>query len=479
MTDFDMAANWLDTWYGNAAGFRHISSAGDWSGAAFDSTEAALEDVIRRASQNPQGVYFRCLTLATRPAAGKRGGADQSLALPGMWSDIDFGDAGHKHVAGEDGLPLPPDETAAWAVADRSGLPTPSIVVNSGGGLNVYWTLKEPYIVEDRHRHHVAELAATWQRILGDSARKLGYDYGTGVGELARVLRMPGTDNRKTDTPRPCRIVWTTGASYTIAELADVAARLAPPPAPTAPRPDGHAPPRPTTEPSTRAGGVGPFDVLVDTIRFADLLEPVGWSYVGSDSNGEKWLRPGGADGPPSSAYSARAYIGGKPVLVVHSENAGLPSGPGCDLTPGRVFSHLHHRGDERAAAGDLLKAAAGNPEATAAARRLPASALAAIRTQCNVTTWTEPTSRQENFSPVGTLAGLLRSILRADAGDRLHRLGWAADKTFQHATRGLFDAKNAGDALMEAALTAGIDEGTARKLISSAYHSTTKGVAQ
>lgn len=471
MTDFDMAANWLNTWYGNAPGFIHISSAGDWNGAAFDNAEAALDDIKRRAGQNPQGTYFRVCTLASRPAAGKRGGADQSLALPGMYSDIDYGDAGHKHAVGEDRLPLPPDESAAWAVADRSGLPTPSVVVNSGGGLNAYWLLDQPYLIQDQYRRHVADLSATWQRILGESARNLGFDYGTGVGDLARVLRMPGTDNLKTDTPRPCRIVYSTGAVYGIAEVAEIATKLAP--APPAPDPRIEAPSRPSTS-SPRTSGAGPFDVLADTIRFADLLEPVGWSYVGSDTNGELWLRPSDG-GAPSSRYSARAYVGGKPVLVVHSENAGLPSGPGCDLTPGRVFAHLHHRGDESAAAGDLLKAAAGNPAATNAARSLPAPVLAAIRSHCDVTPWTEPQPRRLNASPVGTLAGLLRSVLHADEADRLRRLRWAADKTFEHAAHGLFEARTAGDALLEAAITAGIDEGAAHNLISSAYRSTTK----
>lgn len=387
MTDLDMAANWLDTWFRGTPGFIHISSTGDWNGAAFDNPEAALNDVSRRAGQDPQGTYFRCCTLASRPADGKRGGADQSLALPGLWSDIDLGSDGHKRPAGGDRLPLPPDQTTAWAVADRSGLPTPSIVVHSGGGLNVYWQLSQPYVIQDQHRHHVADLCATWQRILGESARKLGYDYGTGVGDLARVLRMPGTDNLKTDTPRPCRIVWTTGAVYTIGELADVAARLAP--AASAAGPRIEAPARPAATTSHRSGGVGPFDVLADVARFADILEPAGWSYVGSDTNGELWLRPSDG-GAPSSRYSARAYIGGKPVMVVHSENAGLPSGPGCDLTLGRTFAHLHHRGDERAAAQDLIKAAAGDPSASAAARRLPAPVLSAIRSQCQVTAWTE-----------------------------------------------------------------------------------------
>jgi putative DNA primase/helicase len=466
VTDLDMAANWLATWYRGAPGYIHVSSAGDWNGAALDTVEAALDDVNRRAGQAPQGVYFRVCTLAARPATGKRGGADQSLALPGLWSDNDYGTEGHKHTAGEDRLPLPPDEGSAWAITDRSGLPTPSVVVNSGGGLNCYWLLNEPYIIEDQHRHHVADLSATWQRILGESARKLGFDYGTGVGDLARVLRMPGTDNLKTDTPRPCRVVYETGCVYTIAQLADVAAKLAPA-APAGPRIE--APQRPAVPTPHRTGGVGPFDVLADAARFADILEPAGWSYVGSDTNGERWLRPSDG-GAPSSAYSARAYLGGKPVLVVHSENAGLPSGPGCDLTIGRVFAHLNHRGDEREAAQDLIKAAAGDPSASLAARRLPASVLAAIRTQCQVKPWTEPRRLTGGRNYVRTIVrNELQRIVdcKTDGAAQVYRSARAVGRLVG---AGLLDRDGVHQALTAATVAAGapLNDSTVQKAITA-----------
>lgn len=82
---------------------------------------------------------------------------------------------------------------------------------------------------------------------------------------------------------------------------------------------------------------------------------------------------------------------------------------------------------------------------------------------------------RRQQSRSEATLAGLLRSVMQADGPDRSRRLSWAADKTFEHAAHGLFEAKAAGDALMEAATAAGIDEGTAHNLISSAYRGTTK----
>lgn len=37
-------------------------------------------------------------------------------------------------------------------------------------------------------------------------AEQLGWHYGSGVGDLARVLRLPGSINRKEGPERPCRV---------------------------------------------------------------------------------------------------------------------------------------------------------------------------------------------------------------------------------------------------------------------------------
>lgn len=459
MTDIDASGEWLDAWFRGAPGLVHLCSSDDWNGAAYDNRADALADVATRMSRNPQGIYFRVTTLAARPAPGKRGGADQSLALIGMHSDIDFGTAGHKHAGGENVLPLPPDETAAWAVAERSGLPTPSFVVNSGGGLNVYWKLREALVLTDQNRKHAAELSATWQAVLGESARKLDFTYGVGVGDLSRVLRLPGSDNMKTGTARPCRVVYGTGALYSIQELADAAAEHAPQRAATSADPRSFTPPpRSATSSTPRTSGqLGPFDILGEKATFADLLQPEGWSYVGSDSNGEKWLRPSGADGTPSSDYSARAYLGGKPVLVVHSESAGLPSGAGCDLTLGRVFAHLHHRGDEHAAAQDLIRAAAGDPNASLAARRLPAAVLTAIRDQCGVTPWTEPKRLVGGRQYVAAaLRNELQRILDC-TNDIDNQIGRSAYALGRFVAAGLLDKTAVAEAIAAAAKQTGI----------------------
>jgi hypothetical protein len=60
--------------------------------------------------------------------------------------------------------------------------------VDSGGGYQPYHLLAEPVIVTDENRQHVADVQAAWVRLVGgDPSAK----------DLARVLRVPGTYNRK------------------------------------------------------------------------------------------------------------------------------------------------------------------------------------------------------------------------------------------------------------------------------------------
>jgi putative DNA primase/helicase len=47
------------------------------------------------------------------------------------------------------------------------------------------------------------------------NAERLGWHYGSGVGDLARVLRLPGTVNRKDGLERPCRVIEHSGEVLT------------------------------------------------------------------------------------------------------------------------------------------------------------------------------------------------------------------------------------------------------------------------
>lgn len=131
-----------------------------------------------------------------------------------LWTDID-------HIAVEE----------AVARVEKAGLPPASIVVNSGNGVHIYWLLAEPYLIDDAGdplpvetewtktadgrkkprkyivengdkvyldlRQHVSRLSPKAQHIqdvLAGIAKALGGDHTT---DLSRLLRVPGSFNRK------------------------------------------------------------------------------------------------------------------------------------------------------------------------------------------------------------------------------------------------------------------------------------------
>lgn len=365
--DLDMVRHWIGRVYGHMPGtlvLNHEPAQGRFvgtGGQCFTHDQAA-ERVAALDQVGARGIYLRTTTVNRRLDQTERGGAGDSHALPGLWADVDFGDVGHK--PGPNSLPLPPDTASAWRLVTESGLPAPTLWIHSGGGLYPWWLLDQPLILDDDTRSMAADLSAKWQQALGRSAERLGWDYGTGIGDLARVLRVPGTVNRKAGLERPCRIVEDTGPTYTLTELLEALAAVTPRPEPQQPAPQR------TVLPFGGHHGDSAFDQLDQHVTFDDILTGAGWARHDTRHPAaidQCWTRPGN----PEHDCSAHTLKANPHVLVVHSEAAGLPTGGGQKLTKGRVFAHLHHHGDERAAALDIF-AAIGGRDSTSAAAALP-----------------------------------------------------------------------------------------------------------
>jgi hypothetical protein len=117
-----------------------------------------------------------------------------AVALKSLFLDVD--------CKGTNGYPSQKDATVALAeFLKAAALPRPSMIVSSGGGLHVYWTL-------DR-----AITPAQWKPLalaLAEATKRHNLLCDTQVTiDSARLLRVPDTFNRKTDTPRPVRIAGT------------------------------------------------------------------------------------------------------------------------------------------------------------------------------------------------------------------------------------------------------------------------------
>ena len=66
--------------------------------------------------------------------------------------------------------------------------PPPSAVIDSGGGYHAYWLLDEPKVIDDANREYITRLQYRWVNFVQSDG---------GAKDLARVLRIPGTVNRK------------------------------------------------------------------------------------------------------------------------------------------------------------------------------------------------------------------------------------------------------------------------------------------
>ena len=76
--------------------------------------------------------------------------------------------------------------------------PTPSAIVDSGGGWHIYWFSKTPLAPEDWRRHSTSLWAAI---------RRHGLQADNVTTDAARVLRVPGTFNHKRTVPEAVRLV--------------------------------------------------------------------------------------------------------------------------------------------------------------------------------------------------------------------------------------------------------------------------------
>jgi len=226
--DLDQVRAWITDAYPadflDDAAVLQVAATDAWTGRRFrpGQVDDLLDYVAQLDRQGKAGIYLRATTMD--PNAPGRGKAEDSVELVDLWSDLDLAGPGHKHDPAEhDGLTLPPDEDTARRIVADAGLPDPSVWIHSGGGLYARWLLDTPHDLTDpQDRQDAARIVGQLQDLLAASARTLGHHYGTQVRDLARVLRIPGTVNRKVTPGRACRIVEETGARFTLEELAQV-----------------------------------------------------------------------------------------------------------------------------------------------------------------------------------------------------------------------------------------------------------------
>ena len=115
--------------------------------------------------------------------------SDEITGISGLASDLDLASEVHSKKA------LPRTVEQALSIVP-SALP-PTIVILTGNGVHCWWLLKEPYMFENEEdRRNAARLVARWHTMLQLTAANCGWSYER-LSDLARVLRIPGTQNVK------------------------------------------------------------------------------------------------------------------------------------------------------------------------------------------------------------------------------------------------------------------------------------------
>lgn len=89
----------------------------------------------------------------------------------------------------------------ADALADQ-----PSIVVDSGGGIQLWWVFAEPWLFKDDEKSIAIEIAQGFHAVLSQEAAKTGVRLDA-VWDIPRLMRIPGGLNHKRSIAQEVRIV--------------------------------------------------------------------------------------------------------------------------------------------------------------------------------------------------------------------------------------------------------------------------------
>ena len=132
-----------------------------------------LKDIPNIASNlaESKDVYFGLGLQESSLGKHTRGKVESVCAIGTLWMDIDVSDPSHK----KDNLPFSNEE--ALVFIDELPL-KPSIIVNSGHGLHVYWLFKKLWIFENDHDRQMAQtLVREFQKVIIQRAQKRGWSF--------------------------------------------------------------------------------------------------------------------------------------------------------------------------------------------------------------------------------------------------------------------------------------------------------------
>lgn len=196
----DVTVRHLDIMFGNAdEGLKFLVCGKDnFAGRWFDNVASAADWAVERAEKVDVyvGVGMRREEPERDPdgVLRKRGLANEIDAVPGFWLDLDVAGPDHKKKN------LPPTfEDGRKFIDELFPMHPPSLVIMSGHGLQAYWLFPEVLVFsDDDERKRFQKVSERFAGTARAFAKTKGWTIDS-VFDIARVLRLGGTVNRKSD----------------------------------------------------------------------------------------------------------------------------------------------------------------------------------------------------------------------------------------------------------------------------------------
>jgi hypothetical protein len=156
--------------------------------------------------------YFSVWPRGSNIPNGVRGGSEDTVYATCLFADYDVAGPAHKEKN------LPPSKEAV--LEHLKGLEKPpTIILDTGYGLDPFWMFNESVpIKDDIVRDRVFGILAGYGRHLKHLCKEQGWALDN-VFDPARMLRTPGSNNFKLESPAPCRILWESGIFYALEDF--------------------------------------------------------------------------------------------------------------------------------------------------------------------------------------------------------------------------------------------------------------------
>lgn len=179
--------------------FVPLPNAADWIAANADGSDVYMAAGLSKQESN---------------SAKRRANKKQVVGVAGVWADIDVNGG----PEGKTGAASDIDEAMSLA----ESLLQPTLLVNSGYGLQAWWLYHEvwPFHTEEE-RDHAQRVVTGFQGALKNEARNRGYTIDS-TFDLARLMRVPGSQNHKGMEGVEVSLLDDGGPRYDVAQLEEV-----------------------------------------------------------------------------------------------------------------------------------------------------------------------------------------------------------------------------------------------------------------